>query len=126
MATKAARKAQGQATGGEQPPSEGAATQNTGTPKKAAPGPVQTAYDGVPAVAVQETATVGEGHHSKWWVEEGLVGLKVPVVRVTVMPEYGSPHDVYIYDGDGEGTAKFIDGGGNPALGHRELAIQGE
>lgn len=90
--------------------------------KSAPQGPVQTSYDGSPAVATRTTLTMPEAHASKWWVEEGLVGETADVILLTVSPGAGfADFRVYVWDGDGSGAAKFIENGGAPAMEHKEV-----
>jgi len=60
-----------------------------------------------------------EPHHSKWYA--GIGGETVKALRLTVNTGAPKPQVVLVYDGDGEGTEKFIKHGGDTVYGHREV-----
>ncbi len=87
--------------------------------------PVTTKYGSRPAVARAVTVRVPDADrcgNSAWFKAEGLCGATVPAVAVDYTPPGKlAPVTVYAFDGDGEATAKFLDAGGDAALGHREI-----
>lgn len=82
-----------------------------------------------PFHAMAEPATVvlaADAHPSRWWVAAGLGGTAAAVLRITYTPVPGGrPRLVYVFDGDGSGTAKFLRAGGSAAYGHMEVEVQG-
>lgn len=79
-------------------------------------GPWATLYHGVSAIATPVEVTVireEDVHPQKWFVSAGLCGKKVEALRL----EWRHPStleimETYVYDGDGSGTAKFVENGG--------------
>lgn len=88
--------------------------------------PVTTRYQGAPAVARRVNVRVpaeDKCGNSAWFKAEGLCGQVVSAVAVDYTPPgKAAPVTRFVYDDDGEGTAKFIDGGGADGMrGHREI-----
>ena len=88
-----------------------------------------TVYDGVEASAVAcqvMVARLDDTHPSKWWREAGLCGQVVPALDITYRPAGSTKfRHVFIYDGDGAGTLKYLTNGGATRFGHREVDTAG-
>lgn len=88
--------------------------------------PVDQAYwNGLPTAAERGTAVVAPAPEfpQYWAAREGIVGDRIPVVRVDLDGvNYGGGID-YLDDRDGSGWAKVTRGMGSPRYGHRSLAI---
>lgn len=88
--------------------------------------PVATRYQNAPAVARRVNVRVpaeDKCGNSAWFKAEGLCGQVVSAVAVDwTPPGKAAPVTRFVYDDDGEGTAKFIDGAGSDGMrGHREI-----
>lgn len=60
--------------------------------------------------------------NSAWFKADGLCGRIVSAIAVDYTPPGKlAPVTRFVYDDDGEGTAKFINGGGDSSMGHREI-----
>lgn len=80
-----------------------------------------TFWNGEPTPCTRGTAIIADdGRFPDYWARgEGVIGLRMPVVRV----DYGE-HTSYLYDVDGEGWAKVTEGHGGPRWPHRNVAIE--
>jgi len=59
---------------------------------------------------------------SHWWIAAGLGGQVVPALAITFRPPTEEKsRTVYVYDGDGTGTFKFIKNGGDTSFKHFEV-----
>lgn len=88
--------------------------------------PHPTRFSGAPAVARRVNVRVpaeDKCGNSAWFKAEGLCGRIVSAIAVDYTPPGKlSPVTRFVYDDDGEGTAKFIDGAGADGMrGHREI-----
>lgn len=92
----------------------------------AAPAPdTGTYWNGLPTIAERGTAIVAEAPEfpQYWAASEGLIGSRIPVVRVVLDGvNYGGGVD-FLDDRDGSGWRKVTVGHGGPAYGHRGVAI---
>lgn len=74
---------------------------------------VSTSYQGMAAVARPARVRCrAEASGELWWVREGLAGEVVQAVAIT-FADGRNQRTALIYDGDGEGTATFIERGGD-------------
>lgn len=83
-----------------------------------------TTYQGRPATVKRVTLRLPDEDSkraSQWWQVEGLCGQVVEALElIWTPPGAAHPEKRYIYDGDGTGTLKFLDRGGEGSLPYRE------
>jgi hypothetical protein len=89
--------------------------------------PTGNAYwNGLPTTAARGTAVVADApEFPQYWARtEGIVGQRIPVVRVVLDGvNYGGGID-YLDDRDGSGWRKVTEGHGGPRWPHRGVAIE--
>lgn len=87
--------------------------------------PHPTRFSGAPAVARRVNVRVpaeDKCGNSAWFKADGLCGQVVSAIAIDYTPPGKlAPVTRFVYDDDGEGTAKFIKCGGDSAMGHREI-----
>jgi len=96
-----------------------------GTPEPAPPARdtavTLTSYQGWPATARVATITVPDNLKPQHWAYS-IRGQEVPVVVVTyTTTHHDQPQVVNVYDGDGSGSRKFVQGGGLGKYEHMEV-----
>jgi hypothetical protein len=93
---------------------------------RGAPAPTPNAYwNGLPTTATRGTAVVADAPEfpAYWARTEGIIGQRIPVVRVDLDGvNYGGGVS-YLDDRDGSGWRKVTTGHGSPSYGHRDVAI---
>lgn len=88
--------------------------------------PVDQAYwNGLPTTAQRGTAVVAATPEfpQYWAAREGVVGQRIPVVRVDLDGVNHGGGVTYLDDRDGSGWAKVTRGMGSPRYGHRNVRI---
>ncbi len=89
--------------------------------------PVDQAYwNGLPTVAQRGTAVVAPAPEfpQYWAAREGIIGERIPVVRVVLDGVNYGGGVTYLDDRDGSGWAKVTRGHGSPRYGHRDVGIE--
>jgi hypothetical protein len=88
-------------------------------------GLIETHVFNLPATARKTTVRVEQEtdtNKGQWYIAAGLGGTDVPVVAVTYRPP-GANKDatLWMWDGDGEATTKFLKNSGDYSFPHREV-----
>ena len=82
-------------------------------------------WNGLPTEVERGTATVADAPEfpAYWARAEGIIGQRIPVVRVVLDGVNYGGGTSYLDDRDGSGWRKVTQGHGSPAYGHRDVAI---
>ena len=82
-------------------------------------------WNGLPTEVERGTAIVADAPEfpAYWARAEGIIGQRIPVVRVVLDGVNYGGGTSYLDDRDGSGWRKVTQGHGSPAYGHRDVAI---
>lgn len=85
----------------------------------------ETFWNGLPTPAARGTAVVAAApEFPQYWAKaEGIVGERIPVVRVVLDGVNYGGGVTYLDDRTGSGWAKVTNGRGSPRYGHADVAV---
>jgi len=97
----------------------------TRTPRRTRP-PGGAFWNGLHTRAARGTAVVADSPEfpAYWARTEGILGQRIPVVRVELGGVNAGGGTAYLDDRDGSGWRKVTVGHGGPAWPHRDVAIE--
>lgn len=83
-------------------------------------------WNGLPTLASRGTAIVADAPQfpAYWAKADGIVGQRIPVVRVVLDGVNYGGGVTYLDDRDGSGWAKVTTGRGSPRYGHADVAVE--